>query len=109
MLAGLTASNGGDVTVYHGSYDFWVIKLDSTGNLVWEKTLGGSEDDQATTVQQTPDGGYMVAGLTRSNDGDVTGFAGCYDGWLIKLSAEGEMEWEQTIGVVAVNVLPILK
>ena len=71
ILAGYTASANGDVIGAHGSYDFWVLKLDSIGNLIWQKTLGGTDNEMATSIQQTADG-YIVAGHTRSNNnGDV--------------------------------------
>ena len=78
IVAGSTASTDGDVTGSHGGYgdsafDVWVVKLNATGGLVWQKCLGGSDRDGANAVQQTADGGYIVAGITVSTDGDVTG------------------------------------
>ena len=73
IVAGRTLSNYGDVTGSHGSWDYWVVKLDSSGNIQWQKCLGGTGNDYANSVQQTTDGGYIVAGYTISNDGDVTG------------------------------------
>jgi hypothetical protein len=55
---------------------------------VWDKTLGGSADDEAYSIQQTSDDGYIVAGRSLSNDGDVTGHHGAtdrYDYWIVKL------------------------
>src|SRR5688572_16645325 len=79
VVTGYTASNNGDVTGNHGAVDFWVVKLDVAGNIIWQKTLGGTGSDQATSVVQTTDGGYIVAGYTTSNDGDVTGNHGGED------------------------------
>src|SRR5665647_3555680 len=68
IVAGYTYSSGsGDVGLNHGSWDYWVVKLDGAGKKVWNATLGGSGDDRATAVQQTSDGGYVVAGDTNSN------------------------------------------
>ena len=53
--------------------DYWIVKLDANGNLVWQKSLGGSSGDYATSIQQTSDGGFIVAGSSNSNDGDVSG------------------------------------
>ena len=65
----------GDVTgTIHGLTDYWVVKLDSAGNIVWQKLLGGSGNELAWSVQQTGDGGYIVAGWSASSaSGDVTG------------------------------------
>ncbi|HXK91883.1 MAG TPA: hypothetical protein PLA75_07400, partial [Bacteroidales bacterium] len=57
----------------HGGGDYWVVKLDSSGTIQWQKCLGGTDNDEAKSIQQTSDGGYIVAGETWSNDGDVSG------------------------------------
>lgn len=67
-------------------------------NLVWQRALGGNKDDVARSVQQTPDGGFIVAGNTRSNNGDVGSNAGGSDAWVIKLDGSGNLEWEKTFG-----------
>ena len=85
IVAGYTDSNDGDVSGYHGGGDVWVVKLDRYGNIKWQKALGGSYDDKAYSVQQTSDGGYIVAGSTYSNDGDVSGNHGEDDVWVVKL------------------------
>ncbi|AJG41190.1 hypothetical protein TRQ7_06965 [Thermotoga sp. RQ7] len=53
--------------------------------IIWQKALGGFDVDVAYSVQQTTDGGYIVAGFTKSNDGDVTGNHGSADFWVVKL------------------------
>ncbi|GAI13792.1 unnamed protein product, partial [marine sediment metagenome] len=60
MVAGWTSSMGA------GKTDVWIIKLNKRGDLVWDKTFGGSEDDEAHSIIQTEDGGYAVAGWTES-------------------------------------------
>ena len=72
IIAGDSWSTDGDVTNNHG-YDCWVVKLDGSGNIQWQKCLGGTNVDVATDIQQTSDGGYIVAGQAGSTDGDVTG------------------------------------
>ena len=64
----------------------------------WEKAFGGTNLDRANEVQQTKDGGYIVAGLTRSNNGHVTGSHGGYDFWAIKLNKSGDVEWKKALG-----------
>jgi hypothetical protein len=87
IVGGNSESNNGDVTGMHDvTYgDFWIIKLDSKGNLEWEKALGGTDYDQANSIRQTSDGGYIAAGFSRSNNGDVTNAHGNYDAWITKL------------------------
>ena len=84
ILAGHTFSNDGDVKNNHGNNDYWIIKLKAEGSIEWKKTFGGSSYDYAISIQQTTDDGYVVAGYTYSNDGDVTGNHGGYDYWTIK-------------------------
>lgn len=78
--------------------DFWIIKLDTFGELEWEKSFGGSKNDYANSAQQTSDGGYIIAGYTFSNDGDVSSNNGLSDFWLIKLNEAGSLEWEKSFG-----------
>jgi hypothetical protein len=98
IVAGGTNSTDGDVMGYHGDWDFWVVKLDAAGGLVWQKCLGGSDYDFAYTVQQTADGGYIVAGESRSSDGDVTKNQGWADFWVVKLDAAGGLVWQKALG-----------
>ena len=98
IVAGNTFSNDGDVTGYHGGDDYWVVKLDSNGNMKWQKCLGGSYGDCAKYIQQTSDGGYIVAGYTFSNDGDVTGLHGDSDYWVVKLDSNGNIKWQKCLG-----------
>jgi predicted secreted protein len=75
IVAGSTGSYGS------GGVDVWLIKTDSSGNGAWDKTLGGSNSDYGWSVQQTPDGGYIIVGYTDSYG------AGGYDIWLMKITA----------------------
>jgi hypothetical protein len=88
IIAGYSASTNGDVTGNHGFLtDFWIVKLASTGSIEWQKSLGGSDIDFGNSIQQTSDGGYIVAGYSASTNGDVTGNHGSSDYWIIKLSS----------------------
>lgn len=102
IVAGFSCSNDGNVSGHHGDSlngDCWVVKLTSSGIIEWQKSLGGSGQEWASSIQQTSDGGYIVAGNTRSNDGDVTGLHGAYaDYWIVKLSSSGAIEWQKTLG-----------
>ena len=98
IIAGATISNDGDVSGNHGSMDYWVVKIDSQGNIEWQKCLGGSQFDNAKSIQQTIDGGYIVAGYSESNDGDVSGNHGGIDMWVVKLDNFGNIEWQECLG-----------
>ena len=98
IIAGYSESNDGDVSGNHGDYDFWVVKLDNNGNIQWQKSLGGSSVDFAKSIQQTADGGYIVAGYSLSNDGDVTGHHNHYDYWIVKLDSSGNIQWQKSLG-----------
>ena len=98
IVAGYTMSNDFDVTGNHGTEDYWVLKLDSAGLIQWQKCYGGSSNDEANSIQQTTDGGYIVAGTTYSNDGDVLGSHGGTDYWIVKLDSTGLIQWQKCIG-----------
>ena len=98
IIAGFTRSYDGDVTGNHAFYDYWIIKLDSLGTLIWQKCLGGTDDDRAQSIQTTTDGGSIVAGFSNSHDGDVTGNHGFYDYWVVKLNSTGTIEWQKSLG-----------
>ena len=101
IVVGGSASNDGDVTGNHGGNDYWIVKLDSEGGIEWQKSLGGTNSDFAYSIQQTTDGGYIVAGESYSNDGDVTGHHGTTsysDYWIVKLNNVGDIEWQKSLG-----------
>ena len=94
------SSDSGDVDISNnkGTYDFWVIKLSETGDLIWEKSFGGNQVDEARSISQTADGNYLVVGDTRSANLDVSQNNGAADLWMIKISPEGALLWEKTLG-----------
>ncbi|GHV41578.1 hypothetical protein FACS1894187_23390 [Synergistales bacterium] len=98
IVAGYSQSNDGDVSGNHGDYDYWIVKLNANGSIAWEKSLGGTGYDQAWSIQQTSDGGYIVAGISLSNDGDVSGNHGDSDYWIVKLKVDGSIDWQKSLG-----------
>ncbi|HYV93987.1 MAG TPA: T9SS type A sorting domain-containing protein [Chitinophagales bacterium] len=98
IVAGVSVSSDGDATQNHGVQDYWVLQLDSSGNIVWQKSLGGSLDDEAFSVQQTWDGGFIAGGYSNSVDGDITGYHGDYDYCVMKLDENGNLEWQKNLG-----------
>ncbi|WP_395047120.1 T9SS type A sorting domain-containing protein [Flavobacterium sp.] len=98
IVAAYTGSNNGNVTNFHGFYDAWILKLNSSGNLVWQKTIGGSGQDRIDKIELTNDGGYILAGGTGSNNGDISGQHGGYEAWIVKMNSSGTIQWQKTIG-----------
>ncbi|MBX0332433.1 T9SS type A sorting domain-containing protein [Pontibacter sp. HSC-14F20] len=88
-----------------GSEDYWIIKLDATGNKEWDRTFGGDGQDIFTSIQQTGDGGYILGGFSDSGiSGDKSeaqkgsGDELVWDYWVVKVDASGNKEWDRTIG-----------
>ena len=86
IVAGSTTSFG------EGAQDMWILKLDSMGNISWQKAYGGGNTDNAWSIKQTGDGGYIVAGTTFSFG------TGNYDIWIVKLGQNGTPSWQKTYG-----------
>ncbi|WP_158267494.1 T9SS type A sorting domain-containing protein [Adhaeribacter arboris] len=97
-----TEANRGCLPDYcHG--DYWVVKIDNTGNKQWDKTFGGVLDDKLTSLQQTTDKGYILGGYSESfADGDKTegnkSRIPAWDYWIVKLGANGVKIWDKTFG-----------
>ncbi|TDX82558.1 T9SS type A sorting domain-containing protein [Epilithonimonas xixisoli] len=115
IIGGYTNSNDGFVAGNHGGTDFWIVKLDTSGNLVWQKTLGGSDTDVAFSISATTDGGCVAAGRSMSNDGDVTGNHGSYQGgdrsdyWVVKLDPLGNLQWQKSLGGTGQDIATSVK
>jgi hypothetical protein len=92
---------GGDKTqASQGQLDYWIIKITSQGNKVWDKTFGGSSRDATSTINQTKDGGYLISGSSGSGiSGDKTEETnGISDAWIIKITSNGTKQWDKTLG-----------
>ncbi len=99
VILGTTRSSNGDVTDKTGNdSDFWLLKITKTGEIVWSKTYGGSDDENAARITKTNDGGYLLSGYTTSNDGDVSGNEGFQDYWILKVDASGNILWDKNFG-----------
>jgi gliding motility-associated-like protein len=99
VFTGYTDSNDGEVTGQHGGpSDVWVVKLSATGNLLWQKCMGGSKIDEGRSIDLAADGGVIICGRTESNDGDVSGQHGFFDIWIVKLNISGVIEWQKCLG-----------
>lgn len=102
VLGGFSNSDiSGDKTENSkGGYDFWIVKVDTNGNIEWDKTIGGAEGDILNSMIQTSDNGYLLGGESSSNiSGDKTeNSQGRSDYWIVKLDSTGAIEWQNTIG-----------
>lgn len=105
VFVGLAQSTNGDVTENKGLADFWIVKLKASGAIEWQRTYGGSGSEGAWAFQQTSDGGYIVGGSSKSNDGDMTDGRGDFDYWLLKLSSLGELQWQKALGGTGIDYL----
>ena len=108
VMAGSTDSSDGDITGYQGGfYDYWLIRVDLEGELIWQRCLGGPGDDRAGALDATADGGYIVAGLSSSNGGDVTSCFPGYDLWVVKLATDPTgIEEQGPLSALAVYPVP---
>src|SRR4030095_5416104 len=97
-IFGFSESINGDVVGWHGNRDIWVVKLSSSGTLLWQRSLGGSAEDGLRSVEVLPDNSYIIAGYTFSNNGDVSGNHGSSDIWIVNLSSSGSLQWQKCYG-----------
>ncbi|WP_396602832.1 hypothetical protein [Algibacter sp. R77976] len=98
ILVGSSDSADVDINNNKGTYDFWIVKISETGTLIWEKSFGGSQTDEARAIVKSNDGNYIIVGDTRSNDLDVSINHGAADLWAIKISPTGHLIWEKSFG-----------
>ncbi len=98
VIVGESQSSDGDLTTNAGAGDYWILKVDEEGAIQWQRSYGGSFFDGASRVALTADGGYIVNGYTESNNGDVGGFHGFRDYWVLKLDAQGMLQWQRPCG-----------
>lgn len=98
IIIGSSDSADVDITGNNGSYDFWILKVSESGALIWEKSFGGSQIDEARGIAMASDGNYVIVGDTRSNDTDVSKNNGAADLWIIKIAPDGNLIWEKSFG-----------
>ncbi|MEO0506316.1 MAG: hypothetical protein AAF090_09200 [Bacteroidota bacterium] len=98
VMIGASESDDFDISNPNGSYDVWVVKISAKGDLIWEKSFGGTGIDRAYDVVKTDEGAYVIVGETFSTDGDIFKNNGESDAWLIKVSDKGDLLWERTFG-----------
>jgi hypothetical protein len=92
--------DGDKKSVSRGGTDFWIIKLNAKGGEEWQKTIGGSGQDELNSIIRTKDGGFVLAGSSSSNlscDKKSENFGGL-DYWVVKIDSKGEIDWQNTFG-----------
>lgn len=100
VITGGTWSTDGDFSgMAHGEHDIFVVRVNAAGEILWRHLFGGSKYEFANCIISTPDAGFILSGNTYSNDGDFAGMnRGEHDIFVIKLNANGQVEWKKTYG-----------
>lgn len=98
IVVGHTNSSDGDINKQYDQIDIWIIKIDSQGNKVWSKTIGGSKNDYGTSIITTNDGNFIISGYTESSDGIVPSNFGLHDFLVVKINSSGDVIWSKNYG-----------
>lgn len=101
VLGETNSTDGGVIAGFGGTKDIWLLKLDASGNLQWQKRYGGNGLDIGNHIHPLADGNYLIAGSTSSNDGNISGnhgSGGYTDGVLMKIDAAGNLLWSKCFG-----------
>jgi hypothetical protein len=99
ILCGGNASGPGPfMHGYHAMMDYWVVKLNPDGDTIWAKCYGGNDHDYFNNLEATNDGGAILFGNTKSNNGDISSNTGIIDAWLVRIDSNGNILWEKTLG-----------
>ena len=103
ILAGssISGKNGNKQDKSFGGFDYWIWKMNESGSLDWQKSLGGDKSDMLSKVIATRDGGFLLAGTSSSKKDGLTKKGdnfGLEDYWVLKLNADGSEQWQTTLG-----------
>ncbi|MFZ7114941.1 MAG: T9SS type A sorting domain-containing protein [Bacteroidota bacterium] len=98
IIGGYTHSSDSIITTYHGGSDYWAVRIDSNGTLLWNQCFGGMGNDWGTGITQTSDGGFAMVGLSLSSDTLVTDHHGGRDSYVVKFSDLGILQWQKSVG-----------
>jgi hypothetical protein len=98
LVLGDTYSNNEDVSGNHGSSDIWLVRLAENGEVEWQRCYGGALLESAAGFKAITDGEVIIAGSSRSTDGDLTSNAGSTDNWIFKVDGDGDILWQYTYG-----------
>ncbi|WP_108808254.1 hypothetical protein [Aquimarina spinulae] len=98
LIVGDSRSTDGDISSANGNADLWLIQIDGNGNLLWEKSLGGTAFDTGRAIAKMQSGGFVITGNSRSNDIDVAQNKGQSDVWSMIITINGEVQWKLASG-----------
>src|SRR5690606_23431496 len=93
--------SGDKTEASNGQRDYWALKLDGNGAIVWQNSIGGSLIDRPQAAFQTNDGNYLIAGFSNSpvsGDKSEPSRGGNSDSWIVKLDTNGSVIWDKTFG-----------
>ena len=109
IIGGVSRSSNGDITAPFGWRDYWVIKLDSIGNLLWNRSYGGSQNDILTSVLKCDSSNYLLCGKVESTDLQVTNNHGTDDIWIVKIDEFGNIIWQKCYGGSRYEIVGAIK
>lgn len=98
LVTGIVMAGDSDVSTFIGLADLWLIKLDSKGRIMWQKTYGSTKSDYASDIEKTTDGNYIITGMAGAADHDISYLHGSSDVWVLKINGDGHMLWSKTYG-----------
>lgn len=102
VVGGSSASgvSGEKTTPHYGGLDYWIMKLDKDGKIVWQQSFGGKYNDELRSITPTEDGGFLLGGSSNSPESNTKTqkHLGESDYWIIKLDKDGNEQWQKTIG-----------
>ncbi len=98
LIAATSYSSDGDVNNNHGDADIWVVKLDKSGEIEWQKSLGGTGAEQSAKILETEYGNFIIASSGASTDGSLREHHGGNDVWVVELSNTGNILRQQCYG-----------
>lgn len=97
LLFAYAYSPTGDISVFHGTIDAWLIKLNAYGNIVWDRSFGGWDIDGPSALLPTPDDGLLLAMFVDAPNAEMTGYLGSLDAWVVKLGGAG-VGFDEVVG-----------
>jgi hypothetical protein len=97
IIVGNTRSDDTDISANFGDSDLWLVKIDESGNLIWEKSMGGASFDTASNISKS-NNGYLISGSSRSENGFISTNYGQNDALVVNIDENGEVLWLKTIG-----------
>lgn len=98
LAVGYSSSSDGDASENNGETNYWVLRIDNTGDLLWPLSLGGTSEDFGFCGIQTNNGGFLVGGRATSTGGDVVGSHGGGEAWLVEINEQAELQWQRPMG-----------